>query len=71
MLLHNFKTYLRRLNMTEPKESKSSKHFKFSIAKSGIRFVGYGLMALSGIKIIALAGILLIGAEVLGIMEEM
>jgi hypothetical protein len=57
--------------MTEPKESKSSKHFKFSIAKSGIRFVGYGLMALSGIKIIALAGILLIGAEVLGIMEEM
>ena len=56
--------------MAEPKESNSSKHFKFSIAKSGIRFVGYGLMAFSGIKIIAMAGILLIGAEILGILEE-
>lgn len=57
--------------MVQPKESKTSRHFKFSIAKSGIRFVGYGLMAFSGINIIALAGILLIGAEVLGIMEVM
>ena len=56
--------------MAEPKESKSSKHFKFSIAKSVIRFVGYGFMAFSGIKMIALAGILLIGAEILGILEE-
>lgn len=56
--------------MIEPKESNSSKHFWFSMAKSGIRFVGYGLMAFSGIDIIMLAGILLIGAEVLGILEE-
>jgi len=56
--------------MVQPKESKTSRRFKFSIAKSGIRFVGYGLMAFSGIDIIMLAGILLIGAEVLGILEE-
>ena len=42
--------------MVQPKESKTSRHFKFSIAKSGIRFVGYGLMAFSGIDIIVLAG---------------
>ena len=57
--------------MMEPKESKSSKHFKFSIAKSAIRFIGYLCMALSGIQIIAIAGWLLIGAEILGIAEEM
>jgi len=57
--------------MAQPKESNSTKHFRYSIAKSGIRFVGYGLMSFSGIKIIALAGILLIGAEILGILEEM
>lgn len=56
--------------MTEPKESKSSKHFKFSIAKSTIRFVGYGCMVFSGINSIIIAGVLLIGAEILGILEE-
>ena len=53
--------------MMEPKESKSSKHFKFSMAKSAIRFVGYLCMALSGIQFIVIAGWLLIIAEILGI----
>ena len=57
--------------MIEPKESKSSKHFKFSMAKSAIRLVGYMCMALSGIQFIVIAGWLLIIAEVLGIAEEM
>jgi len=56
--------------MTEPKESKSSKHFKFSMAKSAIRLVGYLCMALSGIQFIVIAGWLLIIAEILGILEE-
>jgi len=57
--------------MIEPKESKSSKHFKFSMAKSAIRLVGYMCMALSSIQFIVIAGWLLIIAEVLGIAEEM
>ena len=56
--------------MMEPKESKSSKHFKFSMAKSVIRFVGYLCMTLSGIQFIVIAGWLLIIAEILGILEE-
>ena len=56
--------------MIEPKESNSSKHFWFSMAKSGIRFIGYGLMTFSGIDFVVLAGVLLIGAEILGILEE-
>ena len=57
--------------MVELKESKSSKHFKFSMAKSAIRLIGYLCMALSGIQIIVIAGWLLILAELLGIAEEM
>jgi len=57
--------------MAEPKESKSSKHFKFSMAKSAIRLLGYLCMALSGIQFIVIAGWLLILAEILGIAEEM
>ena len=57
--------------MVQPKESKSSKHFKFSMAKSAIRLAGYLCMVLSGIQIIVIAGWLLIAAEVLGIAEEM
>jgi hypothetical protein len=56
--------------MVEPKESKSSKHFKFSMAKSAIRLLGYLCMALSGIQFIVIAGWLLIIAEILGILEE-
>jgi len=56
--------------MAEPKESKSSKHFRFSIAKSVIRFAGYTFMIFSGVNMIVIAGVLLVAAEVLGIAEE-
>ena len=61
---------LRMWQMAEPKESKTNRHFQFSLAKSVIRFVGYGCMMSVDIPIIVLAGVLLAGAEVLGILEE-
>ena len=61
---------LRMWQMGEPKESKTNRHFQFSLAKSVIRFVGYGCMMSVDIPIIVLAGVLLAGAEVLGILEE-
>ena len=59
-----------RSQMVEPKESKTNRHFYYSIAKSIVRFVGYGVMVVSGIEMVKLAGLLLGLAEVLGIMEE-
>ena len=56
--------------MVEPKESKTNRHFYYSIAKSLVRFVGYGVMVVSGIGMVQLAGLLLGLAEVLGVMEE-
>ena len=56
--------------MVEPKESKTNRHFYYSIAKSIVRFVGYGVMVVSGIEMVKLAGLLLGLAEVLGILEE-
>jgi hypothetical protein len=61
---------LRMWQMAEPKESRTNRHFQFSLAKSVIRFVGYGCMMTVDIPIIVLAGVLLAGAEVLGILEE-
>ena len=55
----------------EPRESTSRKHFYYSIAKSGVRLIGYALMMFSGHPIIVWAGIALAAAEVLGILEEM
>ena len=55
----------------EPKESSSKKHFYYSMAKSKIRLLGYGLMMLAGHELIFWAGALLAGAEVLGILEEL
>jgi len=55
----------------EPKESNSSKHFQFSLAKSGVRLVGYTLMMFAGHEIIFWAGLALAGAEILGILEEL
>ena len=55
----------------EPKESSSRKHFYYSMAKSKIRLLGYGLMMLAGHELIFWAGALLAGAEVLGILEEL
>lgn len=54
----------------EPKESNSSKHFQFSLAKSGVRMIGYLFMAFSGVNLVMVAGIFLLMAEVLGILEE-
>ena len=56
--------------MAQPKESKTNRHFRFSLAKSVIRFMGYGCMMAVDVPIIVLAGVLLAGAEVLGILEE-
>jgi hypothetical protein len=52
----------------QPKESKSSKHFKISMVKSGFR-IGAGMTLVTG-NLIG-AGVLLIIAEVLGIVEEL
>lgn len=51
----------------EPKESTSNKHFIFSILKSIIRIIGF--LFLCNNKSI-LAGLILILAEFLGILEE-
>ena len=59
-----------RKKMAQPKESKTNRHFQFSLAKSAIRFMGYGCMMAVDVPIIVLAGVLLAGAEVLGILEE-
>ena len=52
----------------QPKESKSSRHFWISLAKSGVR-IGVGISLCWGL--ILSAGLLLIIAEVLGIAEEL
>ena len=55
----------------EPNESKSKKHFWFSIYKSIFR-LGAGLaLWKTGDTMIATAGALLIIAEILGVMEEL
>ena len=59
-----------RSQMVEPKESKTNRHFYYSIAKSIVRFAGYAVMIGSGMKAVQLAGLLLVLAEVLGVMEE-
>lgn len=51
----------------QPKESNSSKHFRISMLKSGVRM--FGCAALMFGNVIA-AGSLLFIAECLGIMEE-
>jgi hypothetical protein len=51
----------------QPKESKSSKHFYFSVAKSILRIFGCGCLIYGDF---AGAGIILILAEILGIAEE-
>ena len=51
----------------QPKESKSTKHFYFSIVKSIFRIFGFGYLVYGDV---AGAGIILILAEILGIAEE-
>ena len=51
----------------EQKESKSSRHFNISLAKSGVRILAALCLMTESIW---LAGGLLLIAEILGIMEE-
>jgi len=54
----------------QPKESKSNWHFNVSLIKSALRiFAGIALLYLDSV-ILNAAGGLLIGAEILGIVEE-
>ena len=52
----------------QPKESNTSKHFRISILKSGIRMIGCGALMFGNIFA---AGCLLFAAECFGIAEEM
>jgi hypothetical protein len=52
----------------EQKESKSNKHFKISMLKSGVRMIGCGFLIVGSYTI---AGMLLFTAECLGIVEEL
>ena len=56
------------LNKMEGKESKSSKHFRISVLKSGIRMIGCGFLMLGSIFI---GACLFFIAECLGIAEEL
>lgn len=52
----------------EPKESKTSKHFKISMVKSSFRIIaGTALM----LQFIGMAGFFFLVAEILGILEEL
>jgi hypothetical protein len=52
----------------QPKESKSNKHFYISLIKSGVRIIAGMYLILGNLLI---AGTALIGAEILGILEEL
>jgi len=52
----------------EQKESKSSKHFKISVLKSGIRMLGCGAFVMGNIVI---GGCLFFIAECCGVIEEL
>ena len=52
----------------QPKESKSNKHFYISLIKSGVRIIAGMYLILGNLLI---AGTALIGAELLGILEEL
>jgi len=52
----------------QPKESKSNRHFTISLIKSAIRIAAGVNLAINNIWY---AGILLIIAEILGILEEL
>ena len=53
--------------MTEPKDP-SDKHFRISMVKSAVRIAGFIALCTGNLL---RAGIFLIGAELLGIWEEM
>jgi len=51
----------------QQKESKSNRHFIWSVLKSGVRIFAGIVLAASGFKLV---GLLFIVAEILGIIEE-
>lgn len=51
----------------QPKESKSNRHFKMSLAKSVLRIIAGAALAMGNLYI---AGATLIVAELFGIIEE-
>ena len=53
--------------MSEPKDP-SDKHFRISMVKSVVRIIGFGTLCTGSLLV---AGLILIGAELLGIWEEM
>lgn len=53
--------------MAEPVDP-SNKHFYISMIKSGVRVLGFGILMTGNYF---LAGLLLIGAEFLGVAEEL
>ena len=55
-------------NNMEQKESKSSKHFRISVLKSGIRMIGCSLFMLGNVFA---GGCLFFIAECAGILEEL
>ena len=55
-------------NNMQPKESKSNRHFIWSVIKSGVRIFAGIVLATSGLKLV---GLLFIIAEILGIVEEL
>jgi hypothetical protein len=52
----------------QPKESKTSRHFRISVLKSGIRMIGCGALMFGNVFA---AGCLLFAAECFGIVEEL
>ncbi len=66
---------LRRTIMTTPTEKQlpdATKHQVISFIKSGIRIIGYALLIVAVPTIwMVLASIILIGSEVVGILEEL
>jgi len=52
----------------QPKESKSSRHFRISLIKSAFRIIAGAALAMGNLYI---AGAILIVAELLGIVEEL
>ena len=53
--------------MTEPKDP-SDKHFKISMVKSAVRIAGFIALCTGNLLT---AGLILVGAELLGIWEEL
>jgi hypothetical protein len=55
----------------QQKESKTNWHFRISLAKSALRIIAGGILLYVDSVFLNAAGGLLIGAEVLGILEEL